>query len=61
MKPGNYTPFIRSLTLLVGALLSIQFATAQAAAPSKYPNFPSETPAKLEPATDSFDYDRRDV
>lgn len=30
-------------------------------APAKYPNFPSEMPAKLEPATDSFDYDRRDI
>ena len=27
----------------------------------KYPNFPSETPAKLEPATSSFDYVKRDV
>ena len=30
-------------------------------APAKYPDFPSETPAKLVPATSSFDYDKRDV
>ena len=45
----------------MGAFLFVQFATAQTAAPAKYPNFPSETPAKFEPATDTFDYDRRDV
>src|SRR6185437_3669598 len=27
----------------------------------KYPNFPSETPAQLRPATSSFDYVKRDV
>ena len=27
----------------------------------KYPNFPSETPAHLQPATSSFDYSKRDV
>ena len=27
----------------------------------KYPNFPSETPAQLQPATSSFDYIKRDV
>ncbi|MGB7844269.1 MAG: CocE/NonD family hydrolase [Candidatus Acidiferrum sp.] len=30
-------------------------------APAKYPDFPSETPAKLEPVTSSFDYEKRDV
>jgi putative CocE/NonD family hydrolase len=29
--------------------------------PPKYPNFPSETPANFKPATDSFDYNKRDV
>jgi uncharacterized protein len=61
MKPRNCISFIRSLTLVVGAFLFVQFATAQTATPAKYPNFPSETPAKFEPATDSFEYDRRDV
>jgi len=29
--------------------------------PAQYPDFPSETPAKLLPATGSFDYEKRDV
>jgi uncharacterized protein len=61
MKPRNCISFIRSLTLVVGAFLFVQLATAQAPDPAKYPSFPSETPAKFEPATDSFEYDRRDV
>jgi putative CocE/NonD family hydrolase len=30
-------------------------------APPKYPNYPSETPDNLKPATATFDYDRREV
>jgi len=30
-------------------------------APAKYPDFPSETPAKLVPVTSSFDYEKREV
>ncbi|MGB2676572.1 MAG: CocE/NonD family hydrolase [Candidatus Acidiferrum sp.] len=30
-------------------------------APAKYPDFPSETPAKLVPTTSSFDYEKREV
>ena len=29
--------------------------------PPKYPDYPSETPARFKPFTDSFDYMRRDV
>src|ERR1035437_7626032 len=29
--------------------------------PAKYPALPSETPDKFEPATDNFDYVKRDV
>jgi putative CocE/NonD family hydrolase len=29
--------------------------------PAKYPDFPSETPSRLLPATSSFDYEKRDV
>src|SRR5713226_9786256 len=29
--------------------------------PTTYPAYPSETPAKFTPVTDSFDYARRDV
>jgi uncharacterized protein len=36
-------------------------AAAQDVAPSRYPGLPSEMPAKIQPATDSFDYSRREV
>ena len=51
------------LVLLVLALTApgpLLFAQ-RASQPPQYPNFPSETPARLEPAIDSFDYTRRDV
>src|SRR6202165_5828883 len=38
-----------------------QTAAPPAPPPAKYPAFPSETPAKLQPATEGFDYVRRDV
>jgi hypothetical protein len=42
--------------------LSVFFAAlALAAQTPQYPNYPSETPAKFEPVTSSFDYTRRDV
>src|SRR5947207_8863200 len=50
---------LRSPVLLI--LLLVQLSTSQTEPPPQYPGFPSETPAKLEPATDSFDYIRRDV
>jgi putative CocE/NonD family hydrolase len=44
------------------ALLWVKPAAAQTAPPpASYPALPSETPAKLQPATDSFDYIRREV
>src|ERR1700693_5906422 len=36
-------------------------AAAQDVAPSQYPGLPSEMPAKIQPATNSFDYSRREV
>jgi putative CocE/NonD family hydrolase len=53
------------LTLLVsvlGAFFFVEWPTAQTGtqAPA-YPTFPSETPAKFEPVTASFDHIRRDV
>jgi len=42
---------------LLGILLFVDLSAAQ----TTYPDFPSETPAKFEPATDSFDYIKRDV
>ena len=51
------------LTLLAPVLVafgSSTLAPAQTPAP-QYPDFPSETPAKFEPVTTSFDYTKRDV
>src|ERR1700730_551504 len=51
-----------ALTLLAplfGALSYVQPSAAQA--PTQYPDLPSETPAKFQPATDSFEYVKRDL
>ena len=43
-------------------VLTSVLAVAQNGAPKpKYPNFPSETPAELKPATSGFDYARREA
>src|SRR5438128_1747495 len=55
---------IRKLSLfLLGALLFVGALAAQQTTPPvpKYPALPSETPTKFEPATERFDYVRRDV
>jgi putative CocE/NonD family hydrolase len=49
------------LNSLLGALLFITPSDAQTSPPATYPDFPSETPAKLLPATGGFDHDRREV
>ena len=53
---------IRSLMLLSPVLLSL-FITVSVSQtqPPQYPAYPSETPATLQPATDGFDYVRREV
>ena len=52
----------RLAPLFAGLLLAGASAAQTAAAPpARYPALPSETPAKLEPATEGFDYVRRDV
>jgi len=63
MKPIDRVRTPTLLALVLSALLFVEPAAAQKAAPTrpKYPDLPSETPAKLEPVTDSFDYVRRDV
>ena len=48
------------LTLLVLCALFSSLVSAQEAKP-KYPDFPSETPAKFVPKTGSFDYVKRDL
>jgi putative CocE/NonD family hydrolase len=45
---------------LFTAIFGSQFLAAQAP-PPRYPDYPSETPAQLQPATESFDYAKRDV
>jgi len=55
-----------SAWLVLGCLSSVLLlpkpTVAQTtAAPSKYPDFPSETPATLVPVTSSFDYEKREV
>jgi putative CocE/NonD family hydrolase len=51
------------LASLTAALLCAPPARGQGAspAPPQYPDYPSETPAKLLPATDGFDHVRREV
>jgi len=51
----NYIPF---LPVLLSIAACFSGAVAQDA-PVQYPNYPSETPAKFQPKTDSFDYVRR--
>jgi len=47
------------LAPLFGALSYVQPSAAQA--PAQYPDLPSETPAKFQPVTDSFEYVKRDL
>src|ERR1700739_1276573 len=49
------------LASLLGAASFTTLLVAQTSRPATYPDFPSETPAKLVPATDGFDHERRDV
>jgi putative CocE/NonD family hydrolase len=51
------------LVSTLGGLLCFESAVAQTAPMSAdaYPAFPSQTPAKFEPVTDSFDFVKRDV
>jgi len=53
---------LRISSVRFGILLFAALAAAQSAAPQgKYPDFPSETPAKFQPVTTSFDFTKRDV
>ncbi len=55
MTPSRRIPAVG----LFACLFLFQSGIAQTA--PKYPNYPSETPSKFVPRTDSFDYVRRDV
>jgi len=62
MKLNDYACIPAFLALVLDALLFIHPCAAQTPVPPpKYPALPSETPAKFEPVTDSFDYIKRDV
>ena len=49
------------IAYVVVLLLLSTSALVQAAKQSQYPDFPSETPAQFEPASDTWDYIRREV
>ncbi|MGC2743704.1 MAG: CocE/NonD family hydrolase, partial [Candidatus Angelobacter sp.] len=56
---------VSTSTLLVVAFLILACVPSHAqnepSTPPKYPNYPSETPSTLKPATATFDYERREV
>ena len=52
---------VSSLSVLSAALFLAEPSVAQTVVMSQYPALPSETPAKFESKTDSFDYVRREV
>src|ERR1700760_2827788 len=57
--PSIVMPSAVAQTAQPGKSLSSQ-AASQTDRP-KYPNYPSETPAELKPATSTFDHERREV
>src|SRR6266581_2836236 len=63
MKPIYCVHMLTLLASMLGTLLFAQPSSAQTAAPSPaaQATLPSETPAKFEPVTASFDHIRRDV
>ena len=64
MKPINCVRTLNLLALMFSTLLFVQPSVAQTAVSQSVPSaseLPSETPAKFEPVTDSFDYSRREV
>ncbi|HUB28364.1 MAG TPA: CocE/NonD family hydrolase [Terracidiphilus sp.] len=54
------TPCMRRIRVVVAVALAVASLCARAQAP-QYPNYPSETPARLQPSTSTFDYDRREA
>jgi putative CocE/NonD family hydrolase len=59
-RAGRFRIFFMVL-LLGGALAPPSPAQSKAPSPPLYPGLPSETPARLQPATGGFDHVRRDV
>jgi putative CocE/NonD family hydrolase len=52
---------VACLSVVPGALLFPEPSAAQTVTSPQYPALPSETPAKIQPVNDSFDYVRREV
>jgi putative CocE/NonD family hydrolase len=62
MKSIDRFRWLSLLAPVLGALVFVAPSGAQTAPPPpRYPAFPSETPPTLAPATDGFDYVKRDV
>jgi putative CocE/NonD family hydrolase len=62
MRSIDRARWLSLIAPVLGALVLVEPLAAQTAPPPpKYPAFPSETPATLAPATDGFDYVKRDV
>jgi putative CocE/NonD family hydrolase len=61
MKSMTHTPSRTIVALALGALLAARPWAQTQTRPATYPALPSETPATLDPVTDSYDYVRRDV
>src|SRR5712691_1525548 len=63
MKPNFCVRLLALLASMLGALLFVEPSAAQTGTPpaASHAGLPSETPAKFEPVTDSFDYVRREV
>ena len=59
MKPLSRTLRTLLSVAIAFTLGSARETRAQGVTPSQYPNFPTETPAKLNPVTDTFDYVKR--
>jgi putative CocE/NonD family hydrolase len=61
MKAVTPRPVLALVTSAALVALGAASSHAQVASPSQRPNFPSETPEKFTPVTDSFDYGRLEV
>ncbi len=63
MKPISYVRLLAFPASMLGALLFVEPSSAQTGTPpaASHAGLPSETPAKFEPVTDSFDYIRREI
>jgi uncharacterized protein len=62
MNWKNFCGWLMVLGCFASAAPFPRMATAQTTdTPAKYPDLPSEIPAKLVPVTSSFDYEKRDV